>query len=298
LPESSFSFCLPGCRSASFIIRGIAWIAFLPKPQLQSQLKKPLIMSSSILILSLLHIVFVNAHQPAINIGARAVTTDPGLQACSFVDYALSFCNSASPGFSTFNPTYQAPCLCYSFGTSTTLWEPNIYDNAIETCATYASEQNDASLYTELLRNEGFCSSVGNLITQTAPASATAHTTSSESNPTITVWIPHFFFLLYKPTPSSCVPCGRMEERMLTLRKVKSSNRILLLHIRLSSSLNLQRRHLRQPRLLLRRLRPLLLQLHLPRLHNLRALIPSALSLLLQHILGAPKLRRRRPHMR
>jgi hypothetical protein len=254
-------------------------------------------MSSSILIFSLLHIVSVNAHQPAINIGARAVTTDPGLQACSFVDYALSFCNSASPGFSTFNPTYQAPCLCYSFGTSTTLWEPNIYDNAIETCATYASEQNDASLYTELLRNEGFCSSVGNLITQTAPASTTAHTTSSASNPTITVRIPLFFFL---PTNlhQSLRPVRENGGINANLSKVKSSNRILLLQIRLSSSLNLQRRHLRQPRLLLRRLRPLLLQLHLPRLHNLRALIPSALSLLLQHVLGAPKLRRRRPHMR
>jgi hypothetical protein len=53
----------------------------------------------------------------------------------SFVLGAISYCNSVSPGFTTFNPTAQAPCLCYS----STSWAPGLFDGVAVTCANYIS---------------------------------------------------------------------------------------------------------------------------------------------------------------
>jgi len=94
--------------------------------------------------------------------------SNPG---CSLVSFALSYCISASPGFTTLAPSLQAPCLCYS----STSWDPSLFDNAVATCAEYASTAvpSDYSAFSAL---EGFCSSVGNVLSQ--PVSVPAQTTT------------------------------------------------------------------------------------------------------------------------
>jgi hypothetical protein len=77
---------------------------------------------------------------------------------CSFVGFALSYCNSISPGFTTYEPSSQAPCLCYS----STSWAPQSFDGAVLTCAEYVSSVAPQSL-TDIVGLEGFCSSVGDV---------------------------------------------------------------------------------------------------------------------------------------
>ena len=96
--------------------------------------------------------------------------------ACSWVEYALSFCESASPGFATMDVTDQAPCLCYS----STSWSPDFFDGAVATCVEYVSTAAP-SLYTDLTAMEGFCSSVGNVYTQTGGASSSTNQTASNT---------------------------------------------------------------------------------------------------------------------
>ncbi len=87
------------------------------------------------------------------------VYTNPG---CSFVSFALSFCNSVSPGFSTLPSSSQAPCLCYS----STSWSPDGFDGPVLTCANYVKTA-DPYYYSNIADLEGFCSSVGPLTTET-----------------------------------------------------------------------------------------------------------------------------------
>jgi hypothetical protein len=95
---------------------------------------------------------------------ASATTTTPGTlaalpTACSLVVDAISFCESVSPGFSTLNPTYQAPCLCYS----STSWDPEYFDGAVATCASGLSAQGDLADYSTVELLAGFCTSVGDV---------------------------------------------------------------------------------------------------------------------------------------
>jgi hypothetical protein len=56
---------------------------------------------------------------------------------CCLLSSALSVCTALTPGFTTFAPSDQAPCLCYS----STVWAPDIFDNAVKTCADFASRE-------------------------------------------------------------------------------------------------------------------------------------------------------------
>jgi hypothetical protein len=74
---------------------------------------------------------------------------------CNAVGQAIAICNSLTPGFNTLQPTAQAHCLCYS-GTS---WKPTIFDNAVKTCADYASTAVPGA-YQPLASLEGFCQGI------------------------------------------------------------------------------------------------------------------------------------------
>jgi len=54
---------------------------------------------------------------------------------CMVLSSTLSICNSLTPGFTNMAPTKQAECLCYS----ETTFLPDIFDNAVKTCADFAS---------------------------------------------------------------------------------------------------------------------------------------------------------------
>ena len=56
-------------------------------------------------------------------------------EACRVIGQALSICANLTPSFTALQPTAQAKCLCYS----STVWSPNIFDNAVQSCANYAS---------------------------------------------------------------------------------------------------------------------------------------------------------------
>jgi len=94
--------------------------------------------------------------------------------ACSFVDGAISFCESVTPGWISLIPASQAPCICYSSRT----WVPNLFDGAIATCAAFVSTAipTDYSIVAALT---GFCSSVGNVLVSTGMTTATATRTTS-----------------------------------------------------------------------------------------------------------------------
>lgn len=138
-------------------------------------------MSSTILFLSLIQALIVNAGFQDEIVPRAPQATPAGLLACDYVDYALSFCESATPGFLNIDPISEAPCLCYS----STVWYPNVFDEAVYTCAGYAFSEYPSSVYTALLDWEGFCSSVGTVNfgapattpAQTTPISATLHLT-------------------------------------------------------------------------------------------------------------------------
>ncbi|KAG0651881.1 Ras GTPase-activating rng2 [Hyphodiscus hymeniophilus] len=86
---------------------------------------------------------------------------------CGFLSSALSVCTSLTPGFTLLPPSQQAPCLCYS----STSWTPNIFDEAVKTCADYASTALP-SVYTPIVNLENFCINVGNIDFGLASASA------------------------------------------------------------------------------------------------------------------------------
>lgn len=61
-------------------------------------------------------------------------SSDLNLSACRYVDAVWSYCQSATPGFSTYSSfSSQAPCLCYESAT----WKPQIYDGLVSSCFDY-----------------------------------------------------------------------------------------------------------------------------------------------------------------
>ena len=87
---------------------------------------------------------------------------------CSLLSQALSICAVLTPGFVTLLPPQQAHCLCYS----STVWVPNVLDDAVKTCADFASTAAPGA-FSPLLNLEGFCLSVGDM-DKDAPASVQA----------------------------------------------------------------------------------------------------------------------------
>lgn len=77
------------------------------------------------------------------------ITTLPG---CSLAAAMLSFCDDISPGFSTFSYTDQTSCLCYP---NTTTWRPEIFDDAVLTCAELVSTVT--FVYSQVASLVGFC---------------------------------------------------------------------------------------------------------------------------------------------
>jgi hypothetical protein len=68
----------------------------------------------------------------------------------------ISFCNSISPGFTTLSFADQTPCLCYP---NTTAWMPEIFDQAVTSCAHEVSAI--PSEYSQFASLEGFCTRSG-----------------------------------------------------------------------------------------------------------------------------------------
>ena len=93
------------------------------------------------------------------------IFTNPG---CSWISFALSYCNSATPGFTNIAVASQAPCLCYS----STAWSPNTFDGAAKTCADYVKTA-EPSFYTDIVEIQGFCTSVGDVLANN-PSKTTA----------------------------------------------------------------------------------------------------------------------------
>ncbi|KUJ24469.1 uncharacterized protein LY89DRAFT_776583 [Mollisia scopiformis] len=94
---------------------------------------------------------------------APPTTTSPAqiLQqcaACQVLGSALAICANITPSFTALQPTAQAKCLCYS----STIWSPNIFDNAVESCANYASTAAPPA-YSALSNLENFCADVGDV---------------------------------------------------------------------------------------------------------------------------------------
>jgi hypothetical protein len=69
---------------------------------------------------------------PTTTLAVLILEQNPG---CCLLSSALSVCTSLTPGFTTLAPSQQAPCLCYS----STVWQPAVFDNAVKTCADFAS---------------------------------------------------------------------------------------------------------------------------------------------------------------
>lgn len=80
--------------------------------------------------------------------------------ACMVVGEAIAICGTLTPGFNTLQPPAQAHCLCYS----STSWIPSIFDNAVKTCADYASKDVPGA-YQPLANLEEFCQGIGDVET-------------------------------------------------------------------------------------------------------------------------------------
>ncbi|KAH9220695.1 hypothetical protein DL95DRAFT_479450 [Leptodontidium sp. 2 PMI_412] len=87
---------------------------------------------------------------------------------CALLSQALSICAVLTPSFVNLLPPQQAHCLCYS----STVWAPNVLDDAVKTCADFASTAAPGA-FPPLMNLEGFCLSVGD-VDKDAPASVTA----------------------------------------------------------------------------------------------------------------------------
>ncbi|KAE9368785.1 hypothetical protein N431DRAFT_547684 [Stipitochalara longipes BDJ] len=98
--------------------------------------------------------------------------------ACSIIPSIFDFCESASPGFSAFSPASKAPCLCYSFSSTSTAWVPEYFDGVILTCAEYVKTK-DPTDYTVYQAMENFCTSVGDVLATTTTATAAQTTAQS-----------------------------------------------------------------------------------------------------------------------
>jgi len=82
---------------------------------------------------------------------------------CSYVVLILSACQILSPGFVSLSPESKAPCLCYS----DTAWAPDLFDGAIETCASWAQTAAPVD-YPALVTYEGSCTSIGDILSANA----------------------------------------------------------------------------------------------------------------------------------
>ncbi|KAE8450686.1 hypothetical protein EG329_006031 [Mollisiaceae sp. DMI_Dod_QoI] len=78
--------------------------------------------------------------------------------ACQVVGEALAVCLTLTPSFTALQPTAQANCLCYSSRT----WSPNIFDNAVQSCANFASTAVPPA-YGALSDLENFCENIGDV---------------------------------------------------------------------------------------------------------------------------------------
>lgn len=127
--------------------------------------------------------------------------------ACYTVSYLVSSCILASPGFTTFEPSLQASCLCYS----STFFDPSLFDGPATTCAQFLSTAAPQSL-SDIAPFTGFCTSVGvgNPISPTSEPSEAATSSippqSSETSisgfaPTTVSTIISIGF--YVPTPTT-----------------------------------------------------------------------------------------------
>ena len=155
----------------------------------------------------MLPVKFVFAKHIPVHARQAAPTSIPAVlileknSGCCLLSSALSVCTSLTPGFTALAPSQQAPCLCYS----STDWQPSIFDDAVKTCADYAStavrlqipvkfqrrvlaqpkEFTDfihdqlPEIYQPMASLENFCMNVGNAYFGPASAAATAATTTS-----------------------------------------------------------------------------------------------------------------------
>lgn len=99
--------------------------------------------------------------------------------ACQIISQGLSVCASATPSFTALLPAAQARCLCYS----RTVWEPDLFDNAVESCANYASSAAPQA-YNALSNLENFCENVGDVNAATSVSNYIPP--SSKSSPAVT----------------------------------------------------------------------------------------------------------------
>jgi hypothetical protein len=166
-------------------------------------------MASKILLLCLLQAFVAHASLP-LEMFQRRQASPP--VACTFIDEALSFCSSVSPGFLDFPPNSQAPCLCYSISGTTTSWEPNVFDGAVVTCANYikTAEPTDYATFEAL---EDFCTSVGDVLQatpghQTTPVQTSPPTTSQTLSKVPTTTTPTATGLNFPP----CTTIGSLIE--------------------------------------------------------------------------------------
>ncbi|KAH7310965.1 hypothetical protein BKA65DRAFT_518372 [Rhexocercosporidium sp. MPI-PUGE-AT-0058] len=122
---------------------------------------------------------------------------------CTYADLILSACQILSPGFLTLVPVSKAPCLCYS----DTAWAPQLFDGAIETCASWAKTADPVD-YPGIATYEGICTSVGDILSANvgpttpipvpAPQPVTPKSTSTTPPPPVVVTTP--------PTPPTPTP--------------------------------------------------------------------------------------------
>ncbi|KAI6712140.1 hypothetical protein JHW43_005335 [Diplocarpon mali] len=94
---------------------------------------------------------------------------------CALLSQALSICAVLDPGFVTLLPPAQARCLCYS----STSWAPKVLDDAVKTCADFASTAAPGA-FGPLMNLEGFCENVGDVGNgKNTPSLAIASTTAN-----------------------------------------------------------------------------------------------------------------------
>ncbi|KAE9362943.1 hypothetical protein N431DRAFT_297633, partial [Stipitochalara longipes BDJ] len=82
--------------------------------------------------------------------------------ACSTWQYAIDYCKSASPGFVSLPYTEQVPCLCYEKNGTSLEWVPDVFDDAVDECASWAKTADTVD-YTVIDSWAGICTEVGNI---------------------------------------------------------------------------------------------------------------------------------------
>jgi hypothetical protein len=136
-------------------------------------------MALFLVLISLLHALLVQANM-AIQLFQRQAENPPA--ACSIIPSIFNFCESVSPGFSNFSPASKAPCLCYSFSGTTTVWVPQYFDGVVSTCAEYVNT-TDPTDYTIYQSMENFCTVIGDVLAATTGATTAQQTTTPASAP-------------------------------------------------------------------------------------------------------------------